>query len=105
MKGLPTFVVGLIGLAGFAASQDVTKEKVECQPLRFKTAIEAKKEQLAQIQAAMKDTNGQVDTTDNGVQANTSDSLRGSCPKYNQSLRQQEKQMINTQTAMGYTLM
>jgi hypothetical protein len=33
MKGLPTLIVGLIGLAGFAASQDVTKEKVRCRPL------------------------------------------------------------------------
>jgi hypothetical protein len=33
MKGLPTLFVGLIGLAGFAASQDVTKEKVGCGPL------------------------------------------------------------------------
>lgn len=29
-----------------------------------------------QLQEAMKDTNGQVDTTNNGVQANTSYSLR-----------------------------
>lgn len=32
--------------------------------------------QLAQIKEAMKDTNGQIDTTDNGVEATTSNSLR-----------------------------
>ena len=36
-----------------------------------------------QLQEAMKDTNGQIDTTDNGVQANVSNSLRAGPRGYN----------------------
>ena len=38
---------------------------------------------MAQINEALKDTNGQIDTTDNGVKANTSDSLRAGPRGYN----------------------
>ena len=39
--------------------------------------------QIDQLNAAAQDTNGQIDTTDNGVPANTSNSLRAGPRGYN----------------------
>jgi hypothetical protein len=58
-------LTALAGLASIVAAQDVSGQKI------------------AQLQAAMQDTNGQIDTTDNGVQANTSNSLRAGPRGYN----------------------
>ncbi|KAK5170276.1 uncharacterized protein LTR77_004863 [Saxophila tyrrhenica] len=55
----------LAGLFSIVAAHDVANQKVD------------------QLAAALKDTNGQIETTDNGVQVNTSNSLRAGPRGYN----------------------
>jgi len=72
---LNTFLGCLLSLPFWVNAQNAVGSKVaSSSPVNWHYYTDIV--QIAQLQAAMVDSNGQIDTTDNGVQVNTSNSLR-----------------------------